>query len=161
MDFSSLLLWHFETITFSFYSTIFVDFDFFPTRDSHFNFLVIITWPIQVIFKAGGIHGSSHVHESKYFSISYQFFRLKTHAHLLQQSHTITSPRSTTVDWNSQKISLDYPNTVDYEFSVDPKVLFHSWWVHSYLRITLKSSNLKLSQANVTSEQSTRSWLVH
>ena len=58
-------------------------------------------------------------------------------------------------------------------FNVHPKVLFHGWWVFSYLRarqpsgcrrhvkIAVKSSNRKLSQATFTPEQSTRFRFVH
>ena len=30
---------------------------------------------------------------------------------------------------------MDYANTTNIEFIVDPKVLFHSWLIYSYLQI--------------------------
>ena len=35
----------------------------------------------------------------------------------------------------SQKKLVDYANTTN-EFIVDPKVLFHSWLIYSYLHLT-------------------------
>ena len=35
----------------------------------------------------------------------------------------------------SQKKLVDYANTTNVEFIVDPKVLFHGWLIYSYLQI--------------------------
>ena len=35
----------------------------------------------------------------------------------------------------SQKKLVDYANTTNVEFIVDPKVLFHGWLIYSYLHI--------------------------
>ena len=40
--------------------------------------------------------------------------------------------------WRSTKIAeklVDYANTTNVEFIVDPKVLFHGWLIYSYLQI--------------------------
>ena len=34
---------------------------------------------------------------------------------------------------------MDYANTTNAEFIVDPKVLFHGWWIYSYLHISWSS----------------------
>ena len=34
---------------------------------------------------------------------------------------------------------MDYVNTTNDEFLVDPKVLFHGWWIYSYLHISWSS----------------------
>jgi len=34
---------------------------------------------------------------------------------------------------NSQEILVDCTNTANVEFTVDPKVLFHGWWIYRYL----------------------------
>ena len=34
---------------------------------------------------------------------------------------------------------MDYANTAKVEFIVDPKVLFHGWWIYSYLHIRWSS----------------------
>ena len=43
------------------------------------------------------------------------------------------------VGWRSTKIAekklVDYVNTTNVEFVADPKVLFHSWLIYSYLQI--------------------------
>jgi len=33
---------------------------------------------------------------------------------------------------NLQKILVDYANIATVEFIVDPKVLFHGWWIYRY-----------------------------
>ena len=35
---------------------------------------------------------------------------------------------------------MDYANTTNVEFIVDPKVLFHGWWIYSYLHISWSSN---------------------
>ena len=37
----------------------------------------------------------------------------------------------------SQKKLVDYANTINVEFIVDPKVLFHGWLIYIYLQIFL------------------------
>ena len=39
---------------------------------------------------------------------------------------------------NRRKKLVDYANTTNIEFIVDPKVLFHGWLIYSYLQIFLK-----------------------
>ena len=40
------------------------------------------------------------------------------------------------ITWSRiEKKLVDYANTTNVEFIVDPKVLFHGWWIYSYLQI--------------------------
>ena len=38
-----------------------------------------------------------------------------------------------TDEQHSQEMLVDYTYTVNIEFTVDPKDLFHGWWFYSYL----------------------------
>ena len=49
---------------------------------------------------------------------------------------------------------MDYANTTNDEFLVDPKVLFHGWWIYSYLHISWSSD----CQESVQSSSLTTLW---
>ena len=68
---------------------------------------------------------------------------IPSHSHLSQQSQSVFQSRSvfqSNLKWDrgalkSQKKLVDYANTTNVEFTVDPKVLFHGRLINSYLQI--------------------------
>ena len=71
---------------------------------------------------------------------------IPSHSHVSQQSQqsqSVFQSRSvfqSNLKWDrgvlkSQKKSVDYANTTNVEFTVDPKVLFHGRLINSYLPI--------------------------
>ena len=42
-------------------------------------------------------------------------------------------------EWKMAEKLVDYANTTNVEFIVDPKVLFHGWLIYSYLHLTWSS----------------------
>ena len=43
--------------------------------------------------------------------------------------------RSKMGEWKMAEKLVDYANTTNVEFIVDPKVLFHGWLIYSYLHM--------------------------
>ena len=68
---------------------------------------------------------------------------IPSHSHVSQQSQSVFQSRSvfqSNLKWDrgalkSQKKLVDYANTTNVEFTVDPKVLFHGRLINSYLQI--------------------------
>ena len=68
---------------------------------------------------------------------------IPSHSHVSQRSQSVFQSRSvfqSNLKWDrgalkSQKKLVDYANTTNVEFTVDPKVLFHGRLINSYLQI--------------------------
>ena len=68
---------------------------------------------------------------------------IPSHSHVSQRSQSVFQSRSvfqSNLKWDrgvlkSQKKLVDYANTTNIEFTVDPKVLFHGRLINSYLQI--------------------------
>ena len=56
-----------------------------------------------------------------------------------------------------QKKFVDYANATNAEFIIDPKVLFHGWWIYSHLHISWSSE----CQGSVQVGSLTTSWYDH
>ena len=61
----------------------------------------------------------------------------------------------------AEKKIVDYANTTNFEFIVDPKVLFHGWLICSYLQIYLSWSSASDYQGSVQIGSLTTLWHDH
>ena len=78
---------------------------------------------------------------------------IPSHSHVSQRSQSVFQSRSvfqSNLKWDrgvlkSQKNLVDYANTNNVEFTVDPKVLFHGWLIYSYLQSWSSASDCQQS----------------
>ena len=88
---------------------------------------------------------SVHVHESKHFFsqiINFMAWKIPlTSTSVITYYFLLVHVSKITDDQNAQKMPVDYTDTVDIEFSVNPKDLFHGWWFYGYMYLHVKWCN--------------------